>query len=142
MQPVSKTHGEENLIYPQNTDSRAWAAGRSHSTRIIAGSGCDAYDRQMRTPTIHRNGTSPDELTRQIAEAGVALRHAMKALSDAAPHGRDYYPQGPDALQDAVREYNTRMERLESVYRDLTELHQAIADVMAARESVRRRYRG
>lgn len=52
----------------------------------------------------------------------------MRAVAEAAPNARDYYPQGPTAHQAAVREHTSRLERLESVRRELEALAEAIAD--------------
>ena len=45
----------------------------------------------MMVPTIHLNGTSHDELLRQILDAKEAIRKAVEALANAAPNMRDYY---------------------------------------------------
>lgn len=52
----------------------------------------------------------------------------MGALANAAPNGRDYYPQGPGALKQAQEEHQNRMARLRSVYAELQQLAEAIAD--------------
>lgn len=53
----------------------------------------------MMIPTLHLNGTSRTELIKQLTDAGHALALAIDALGNASPHGRDYYPQGPDAFR-------------------------------------------
>lgn len=62
----------------------------------------------MTFPTVHLNGTSGDDLFRQVCEAGSALRRALAAMSEAAPNARDYYPQGDLAFRAAVREHDER----------------------------------
>lgn len=56
-------------------------------------------------PTVHINGTSKQELIRQWEDVLSNLQQSLKALKDAVPHGRDYYPQGPNVIFEAVREH-------------------------------------
>lgn len=80
----------------------------------------------MRTPTIHLNGTSKQALCEQVRDAAHALRDALKMLENAGPHGRDYYPQGPGALDEAIKEHRSRLERIQSVMEELQAIHEAI----------------
>lgn len=80
----------------------------------------------MKIPTIHLNGTSKDALLDALAEALVALFNAERALEATAPNGRDYYPQGPDALTIAAREHRTRVDALVKVRHELVALMEAI----------------
>jgi hypothetical protein len=82
----------------------------------------------MMIPKIHLNGTSKEELLSQVTDAGQAVSQAMRALTVAWPNARDYYPQGPDALREAEVEWRSRIERLKSVYNELSELAESIAD--------------
>jgi len=66
----------------------------------------------MMMPTIHINGTSAKELLEQLRNASVAVREARGALQQAAPHGRDYYPQGHDASSRQQKSTTTDSERL------------------------------
>jgi len=77
----------------------------------------------MMIPTIHLNGTSKEELCEQIRNAGSALHDAIEALSKAAPHGRDYYPQGDDAFRKAQEEHNSRLYRLAAVQAELAQIY-------------------
>jgi hypothetical protein len=70
-------------------------------------------------PTIHLNGTSREELISQLRTAGEALLEARRALENAAPHGRDYYPQGKGAIQQAQTEHYERLRRIDDVYEEL-----------------------
>jgi hypothetical protein len=63
-------------------------------------------------PTVHLNGTSREELCLQLQRADDALLAAYEALSATAPHGRDYYPQGEDAIVKATAEHRSRLRRL------------------------------
>lgn len=73
-------------------------------------------------PTIHLNGTAASVLLESYLEASDALRKAMEVLQDAAPNGRDYYPQGDAAIHQAGREHRARAEALKRVYNELQEL--------------------
>jgi hypothetical protein len=80
------------------------------------------------TPTIHLNGTSGDELQRQVRDVVDALYKALEAARQAVPNGRDYYPQGDSALWKAVDEHRLRIERLQAVLGEYETLSLAIAD--------------
>lgn len=82
----------------------------------------------MRTPTIHLNGSSREHLFEACAEALGALRRALRAMDDVSPNGRDYYPQGPEALSEALREHTSRCERIRSVLAELEQIAEAIQD--------------
>jgi hypothetical protein len=77
-------------------------------------------------PTVHLNGTSKDELLRQLCDAHAAIAEAMRAMSECAPNGRDYYPQGADALSRATAEHRGRVERLADVQRELMDIAEHI----------------
>lgn len=82
----------------------------------------------MTIPTVHLNGTKGDDLVEQLCDARSALRDAIKALQNAAPNGRDYYPQGPGAINEAIEQHSRWRQSLEDVYRDLGSLAEAIVD--------------
>ena len=79
-------------------------------------------------PTVHLNGTGAETLMRQFEKAGQALRAALQALRDAAPNGRDYYPQGPNALRKAQEDHEARLQRLDAVLREIKELYEHVLD--------------
>lgn len=83
----------------------------------------------MIKPTIHLNGTSRDALYEQMVEVGSALVKALDALREAAPNARDYYPQGPDAFEQARREHESRVERVNAVQAEVEDLLNHIAEV-------------
>lgn len=70
-------------------------------------------------PTVHLNGTSKEELQRQLRDAHEAIGKAIEAMAQAAPHGRDYYPQGSSVIYNAQAEHTSRVRRLESVREEL-----------------------
>ncbi len=79
-------------------------------------------------PTIHMNGTSRAELVDgQLMPAIDALHAAIAALERACPNGRDYYPQGRDATQEALRQHANRLHHLTAVRAELVEIAEAIA---------------
>jgi hypothetical protein len=81
----------------------------------------------LTVPTVHLNGTSRKELLKQIEDAHAAVRNAIDKLCAAGPNGRDYYPQGPQAINHAVDEHSVRVQKLVSVQRELEELAEVIA---------------
>jgi hypothetical protein len=88
----------------------------------------DTKEKRFKVPTIHLNGTSKEELLDQVVAAVRGCRKAMEAIRTAWPNGRDYYIQGPDAFGQAVEEWKSRVERIDSVMKELTEIGRAIAD--------------
>lgn len=76
-------------------------------------------DQKLTLPTIHLNGTARSDLQEQAGGAMDALRTAMEGLRRMAPNGRDYYPQGNDAITNATRQHQSRMERVGSVMAEL-----------------------
>ena len=73
----------------------------------------------MTLPTVHLNGTSRDVLVEQRTEVGQALNAALDALVGASPHGRDYYPQGDNALAKAQKEWQERATMLRNMRDDI-----------------------
>ena len=82
----------------------------------------------MQAPLVHLNGTSREELLRQITEAMSALTDAVTALNNACPNLRDYYPLPEGCWSAAVAEHVSRRERLMSVREELCEIADRIAD--------------
>lgn len=79
-------------------------------------------------PKVNINGTKGEVLLRQIQDAGSGLRKAMDALGDAAPHGRDYLPQGQGEYSLAAKQHQDRMARLKGVYDELQQVAMLISD--------------
>jgi hypothetical protein len=78
-------------------------------------------------PTVHLNGTSREELSRLYQEAYTAIGEAGRALAKAYPNGRDYYPQGADAINKAMREHEARMRKLKEVQDEIEQIAEAIS---------------
>jgi hypothetical protein len=76
----------------------------------------------MMKPSIHLNGSSRDDLFDGYMTALEAMQTAIYAVIQTAPHGRDYYPQGDDALRQAMAEHRDRLRRLGTVADELNAL--------------------
>ena len=79
-------------------------------------------------PTIHLNGTSARELLAGYSDACVGIHEALAMLRRSSPNGRDYYPQGPEAINTAIREHRAREAKLLEVLRELETLGEHVAD--------------
>ena len=82
----------------------------------------------MMVPTLHLNGTSRVELLNEQLNILQALRLALASMRAAAPNGRDYYPQGADALGKAQDEHRARVQAVEDVLANVEKLAMAISD--------------
>lgn len=80
----------------------------------------------MMVPTIHSNGTSKKSLFEGYAKAYGTVNEAIKALAETGPNGRDFYPQGPDALEKAIDEHFGRMKKLTDVLDEIQTLSNTI----------------
>ena len=80
----------------------------------------------MMIPTIHLNGTGKTTLLEELVAALTALNNAHDALCRVTVHGRDYYPQGPSAASQAIREHGMRRAAIEQVIEDLKALYTGI----------------
>lgn len=85
-------------------------------------------------PTIHLNGTSLAALAEANDKAHHAVLDAIAKLAEAAPNGRDYYPQSPDALYKAQDEHYERIQRLQSVAKELEQIGEYLAMEEARRK--------
>lgn len=73
-------------------------------------------------PTIHLNGTSRAQLHTDYRNAAATLRRALNDLAATAPHGRDYYVQSGNAIATAIEQHVSRVQRVESVMKELEEI--------------------
>jgi hypothetical protein len=78
------------------------------------------------SPMVHNNGTGRQELESQLRNAGAAVQNAMEALRAAYPNGRDYYIQ--DTLKAACTQWDARFEKLQTVYREIFQIYENVAD--------------
>ncbi len=81
---------------------------------------------QIIVPVVHLNGTSQEDLIRQISEANVALEKAIKALAQMSPNGRDYYLTGN--LREAEKAHRERIGDLLRIQAEIMEIGEKIAD--------------
>ena len=79
-------------------------------------------------PIVHLNGTSKQDLLDARYRAIDALEAAGCTLAQAAPNGRDYYPDGPEAVERATAQHHERMKALKSIIDALHEECRAIED--------------
>lgn len=77
-------------------------------------------------PTIHLNGSSRADLMEQLYDQMKAIRTAIEVMLRTGPNGRDYYPQGPDAIKQAIKEHYDRTEKLHQVLRELETIAEGI----------------
>ena len=82
----------------------------------------------MRVPTIHLNGTSKAVLLVDYQRAADALMDARNAVAACAPNGRDYYPQGSNAIVDAMQEHADRARRIAEIRTEIVEIMAAIEE--------------
>jgi len=82
----------------------------------------------MITPTIHLNGTSKAALLEGYLDVLAAGRDLREALCKAAPHGRDYYPQGSQAYTDAATDHTARLRKLNEIIKEIEVIATAVSD--------------
>jgi len=80
----------------------------------------------MILPTIHDNGTSKDQLVKELIDVHEALDTAYRVMKETAPNARDYYPQGPRKFAIAVEEHLGRLKRLDQIKEEIGELIRGI----------------
>ncbi len=80
----------------------------------------------LTVPLVHLNGTGKRSLVEQLCNSSDAVRKAIDALCQGAPHGRDYYLKGGDAYKQARAEHDDRLSRLQGVLDELDELTVAV----------------
>jgi histidinol phosphatase-like PHP family hydrolase len=79
-------------------------------------------------PTIHMNGDKKETLLEGYCTAIHAVRAAAEAVQqNAHPNGRNFYPQGPDAIHRAIEEHIKRMVAIRGVLVELETMAEGIA---------------
>lgn len=78
--------------------------------------------KDLQKPLIHLNGSGAIALLDALNNAYHRCQDAMEAIRKTAPNGRDYYPLGDNAYKQAREEYDSRIERINSVAMELSEL--------------------
>ena len=72
-------------------------------------------------PTGHLNGTAESELDKQYQQMLDGIDVMLRAISDATPHGRDYYVQGTYAYEAAREQHQRRWQTLVELKAEITE---------------------
>ena len=70
---------------------------------------------KLPVPCIHSNGSGERTLREQSKEAYRALQNALDAMRKCRPHGRDYYPLGDNALNEAQEAHRTLYAQVSEV---------------------------
>jgi len=89
-------------------------------------------------PTIHSNGTSPEDLRDKATTAGQRITDALAALSETSPNARDYYPQGEGAYKEALEAHEKRFRALCTIRDDMAELAEWCQDTIDDRAELRK----
>jgi hypothetical protein len=95
----------------------------------------------MILPTIHLNGTSAEDLLEGYRTAMEDISNAQQSMRAAWPNARDYYPQGPGVINEAIREHAVRLQKLDEIHAELLELAMHCDAIITEREA-RRAERG
>lgn len=90
-------------------------------------------------PTIHLNGSSPEQLHADYLAAYQAIRAAESALQSVEFNARDYYPQSGDAWKRAVAERTAQLTKLSEVAGEILEIIDHVQDAIDAKERQRAR---
>ena len=83
-------------------------------------------------PVLNMNGSDGNVLCKQLRDAGMAVREAIDATQEITVHGRDFQTQDPDLYRKAARQHTDRLQRLDSVLVEITQLHRLIRKQMRA----------
>lgn len=74
-------------------------------------------------PLIHLNGTSANELQREVREAYDAIKVARDKLAAMTVHGRDHYPKADkDSFRKAQAEHQARFVALDKIKEELQDI--------------------
>lgn len=76
----------------------------------------------MQFPIVHLNGSGKAALVKGYENAHEALTKALEAVKLTAPHGRDYYPISPDAVNTAMAEHLERVKKLQTMIFEMSVL--------------------
>jgi len=68
------------------------------------------------------NGTDRASLHNGFMQAHDAVIEAIQKVKATSPNGRDYYPQGSDAIIHAGREHRDRIVKLQRIAEELEQL--------------------
>lgn len=77
-------------------------------------------------PTVHLNGTGKQHLVQELLDAHKAVGAAILALHQVTVHGRDFYPQGPNAYGQARHEMDARLLTLHALQDELRQMFEGV----------------
>jgi len=83
-------------------------------------------DTKITVPVVHLNGSGRSALMEQYHRAYMAIQEAIASLQDSMPHGRDYYPLGPDAHHQAYMEQQARIQALRAVQDEIDVIYESL----------------
>lgn len=73
-------------------------------------------------PVSNLHGTPSAELSSAMLGARSSVRRLLATVIAAAPNGRDYYPQGDNALRLAIKEFESGCDALSAIADDIFRL--------------------
>jgi hypothetical protein len=79
-------------------------------------------DDQLIRPTVHMNGSGVENLMKDYLKSLTTLRLAIETLCNAAPHPRDYYVRGEEAIHAAKKQHHARVQAVQDVYAEIEAL--------------------
>lgn len=86
----------------------------------------------MIIPTVHMNGDRAQTLIESHEEFHYALTQSLAKLPEV--NGRNYYPQGAGAFDEAVEQRQRWITAIDKVQAELMEIMQGIIDQTEARK--------
>lgn len=78
-------------------------------------------------PIVHLNGTSRESLIDNLSEVYNALEDVRGKLKQAAPNGRDYYPD-PGRMDLAVAQHRRRLSAIDALQNEIEAEMEAISE--------------
>lgn len=90
-------------------------------------------------PTIHLNGSSSQTLVEGFGKAAHAIRAAIDAVAETAPHMRDFYVQedGEALFRHAQAQHRARLIALGTVLVDIESLGVSVIEQEDERNKIR-----
>ena len=73
-------------------------------------------------PSCHINGTRPEDLRDGFIEVYRSLDAVAEKLKEHCPNGRDYYPQGVNVLDQAIKEHYDRLTTIRRMMDEMMSL--------------------
>jgi len=95
--------------------------------------------RFISVPTIHLNGTARVTLEEDYGHAVMALRTALRAVQQCAPHPRDYYVQQQpidgslhgvraSGMDEALAQHLARLRRIQDTIDEIDHIRRSIQE--------------